>query len=180
VLNERSTAEDVVNLGRPASSEGSRRRHRLLHDAGVVVVTAVFILGLLNVPGVRSATAEASSGGWSLSVKHATVTRPGLASPFEIAIARPGGFEGPVTVAVAADYLALFDENGLDPQPNTETADGEWLIWEVEPPDGDRLTLSYDARIEPAAQSGRDGTVAVWTSAGEPVVDVSFHTTVLP
>ena len=63
----------------------------------------------------------------------------------------------------------MWDENGLVPAPSAETTRGEWVEWEFDPPDGDELTVFYDARIEPAAQSGRSGEVAVLED-GVPVV----------
>ena len=53
------------------------------------------------------------------------------------------------------------------------------MRWEFDPPPGDTLAIAYDARIEPAAQSGRDGTVAVLED-DRPVVHVEFHTAVRP
>ena len=73
----------------------------------------------------------------------------------------------------------MWDENGLDPDVAGATADDEWLIWEFDPPDGDTLAIDFDARIEPAAQRGESGRVAVLED-GEPVVEVSFETDLRP
>ena len=40
--------------------------------------------------------------------------------------------------------------------------------------------MTYDARIEPAAQSGRDGTVAVLDEDDGVLVQLDFTTRVLP
>ena len=92
---------------------------------------------------------------------------------------RPGGFDGPVTIVVDRAYLAMWDENGLVPAPAAETTNGPWVEWEFDPPTGDTLVVTYDARIEPGAQSGRDGAVAVVEDGGV-VVSVTFHTKVRP
>ena len=81
------------------------------------------------------------------------MTRPALASLFENGRTRPGGLDGPITLAITGEYLKMWDENGLVPAPAAETTDGEWVLWEFDPPDGDELTVFYDARIEPARRA---------------------------
>jgi hypothetical protein len=144
---------------------------------GLVVVDAT---GGPDVFGVDTATVRDEAGELALEVRYATVSRPAIATPFDIRISQPGGFDLPVRVAVDASYLRMWDENGLVPAPASETAMGPWLVWEFDPPIGDTLTISYDARIEPAAQSGREGAVAVLGSDDAPIAEVSFHTRVWP
>lgn len=166
--------------GRPV-----HRRRRASYTActiAVVVVLGLAVvdgLDLVDVVGVDTAHVRASGGGYDLDVTYGTVSRSGLATPFEIEIRRDGGFDGPISVAVDAEYLSVWDENGLDPDPASATADESSLIWEFEPPDGEVLVVSFDARIEPAAQRGRSGSVAVLED-GEPVTSVSFTTRVMP
>lgn len=171
------TAQQVVLPD--AQGATLHRRRRLAVDGFAVVVGLVFLAGLLNLPGVRSSTAEAAGEGVELSVFHGRVTRGGLATPFDITVTRPGGFDEPVVVGVTYEYLALFDENGLDPEPASATTMGEWLLWEFDPPVGDRLDISFDARVEPAVQRGKPGSVAVFDGEEE-LVRVDFRTTVLP
>ena len=118
-------------------------------------------LGWWDTYGVGDATVRATGGGYDLAVRYPTVSRPALASPFEIIVTRAGGFDGPITLAVDQAYIEMWDENGLVPAPAAETSRGDLIEWEFDPPSGDTLTIWYDARIEPAAQSGRDGSVAV-------------------
>ena len=173
----------IDHLG-PATS-ARRPRRSWLHAgttaalAAIVAVAVVDGLGWWDVYGVDTATANASGGGYELSVRHGTVTRPALATPFEITVTRLGGFEGPVNVVVDRAYLGMWDENGLLPAPAAETTRDEWVEWEFDPPAGDTLSIVYDARIEPAAQSGRDGAVDV-VEDDEIVVAVAFHTAVRP
>ena len=89
------------------------------------------------------------------------MSRPALATPFDIEVHQDGGFDGPVRIAVDQEYLRMWDENGLVPAPSAETVMGPWVVWEFDPPIGDTLLVTYDARIEPAAQEGRSGAVAV-------------------
>jgi hypothetical protein len=136
-------------------------------------------LGWLDVYGVDTRRVSASGGGYDVAVRYGSVSRPALATPFEIEVTRAGGFDGPVTIAVERHYMEMWDENGLLPSPSAETSDGGVLLWEFDPPEGDTLTVFYDGRIEPAVQSGRDGSVTVLED-GIPVVGVEFHTRVMP
>ncbi len=161
------------------------RKRKVWYGTTTLFLVAVMALGVVDAfgwadtYGVDSAHVGATGGGYELSVWYGTVSRPALATPFEITVRREGGFDAPITLAVDSDYLEMWDENGLVPAPSAETTHDEWVEWEFDPPEGDVLTVFYDARIEPAAQSGRGGNVAVLED-GEPVVSVEFHTRVLP
>jgi hypothetical protein len=155
------------------------------------LLTTVFLTGLMLVValdafegnaflGVDSTTERASAGDLDLAVTYGVVSRPALATPFDIEVHRPGGFDGPVRVAVDQEYLRMWDENGLTPAPSAETVMGPWLVWEFDPPIGDTLLVTYDGRIEPAAQNGRSGAVAVLDEGDLPVVQIDFTTRVWP
>lgn len=158
---------------------------RALHLTTTIVLAAIMALGvadaigLVDAYGVNSARVKATGGGFELEVQYGTTSRPALATPFEIAVRRPGGFDGPVTIAVTRAYLKMWDENGLTPAPSAERSNGPWVEWEFDPPIGDTLTVFFDARIEPAVQTGQDGSVAV-IEDGTPVVEVDFTTQVRP
>jgi len=175
-----STIEGLV----PESDRDLAKR-RVLYAVTTTVLSVIMGLGVIDAfgwfdtYGVDTATVRAEGGGYVLEVVYPSVSRPALASPFEITVTRPGGFDGPVDVAITREYLKMWDENGLVPAPASETSAGEWVRWEFEPPDGDQLVVFYDARIEPAAQSGQTGRVAV-IDDGEAVVAVEFRTEVRP
>ena len=136
--------------------------------------------GSVAILGVDGSTVDASSSGVDLTVTYAEVSRPALATPFDIEVHRAGGFDEPVRVAVDQEYLRMWDENGLVPAPSAETVMGPWVVWEFDPPIGDTLLVTYDARIEPAAQEGRSGRVAVLDGDDAAIVQVDFTTRVLP
>lgn len=146
----------------------------------LALLFAILLAGIAGAFGVRTREATAIANGYELTVTYAAVTRPGLATPWSVDVRRPGGFlEGPITIAASGEYLDMFDENGLDPQPSASTADPEFVVWEFDPPMGDTLSVSFDARLEPAKQWGRSGTVKVLDGETE-LVEVSFRTWVMP
>ena len=119
--------------------------------------------------GVRTSTTSTEMpDGTQVEVHYGRITRPGLATPWSVTVHRDGGFSGPIVVRSTSAYFDLFDENGLDPDPAAATQDGEMVIWEFDPPPGDTFRLSFDARIEPAAQWGRGATTEVEVRARSP------------
>lgn len=186
-MTGRDRADVLEPLHLPASQEARTdiAHRRWLYAVTSVVLSAIAVLAVTDATkavdtfGVSSDHVAAVGGGHELDVEYGTTSRPGLATPFAIEVRRPGGFDGPITVAVDHHYMQMWDENGFYPTPSSETTDGPWLLWEFDPPEGDVLRFTYDARIEPAVQQGRDGRVAVM-EGGVPVVEVDFHTRVLP
>lgn len=181
-----STVDTCVDLD---AKTGQRVRggRRWVYRITAAVLTVVVVLAVVDasggvaIYGVESGHARASGGGYELDVHYPTVSRPALASPFQVKVRRPGGFDGDVTIAIELDYLRLWDENGLNPAPAEETTSGDLLVWTYPPPDhGDVLTIDYDGRIEPAAQQGRSGSVSLLDEDGTRLVSVSFTTRVLP
>ena len=142
------------------------------------VVDAVSEVDVWGVDDERI-TATAASGA-ELVVRYPSVTRPALASPFEIVVERPGGFENDVEIAIDLHYLEMWDLNGLYPAPAEERSDGDRIIWTFDAPDGDRFVFSYDSRIEPGVQLvERAGSVS-FLEPGEPELTVRFSTKVRP
>ena len=166
------TTDDRIDLPR-------MRRARRVRQLGVAVLTGILALGILGLLGVREGSTSAVGGGYELEVDYPRITRPGLAVPLSITVRKAGGFDGPVTITITQEYLSLFDLNGLFPDPDKATADGDDLEWEFEPPAGDPLKVLVDTRTGPTTQPGKRGVVAV-VDDGTPVVSVRFRTTVLP
>jgi hypothetical protein len=156
------------------------RRARTLRRIGLGALIGLLAVGASGWLGIRTERASARGGGYELTVKYPRVARPGLAVTWGVAVRKDGGFAGPITLAVAPEFLAIFDENGIDPDPAAATQSPDQLVWEFDPPDGELFSMEFDARIEPAVQSGQDGWVAVLDENGNVVVRVEFHTVVLP
>lgn len=174
--DELSTEPEAADLARLRRS----RRLRLVFFLGVSVF---LLLGAFGAYGVRHGEVTASGGGFELSVRYPTITRPGLASVWSVEVQRTDGapLEGPVVLATNADYFDLFDENGLDPDPAAAMSDGENLVWDFEPAEGaTTITIGFDARIEPGVQlTSKSGTTTVLVD-GAPAVSVTYRTRVMP
>lgn len=144
-----------------------------------MVALALFVLaGLLNLFGVRATTTSGADGPLRVQVEHPQVARPGLAAPFAVTIHRDGDFDGPVEVLVSSDYLAHFDENGLDPEPDSSTNDGQMVTWTWDEVPGDTLVVDLDARIEPGVHWRFEGAVEV--RAAEELVHLPIATWIAP
>lgn len=166
----------------PAPTDiGRQKRARFGRRLFVAALGGFLLLGALGFYGVRSKTAMASGGGYELSVTYATVSRPGLATPWAFEVRRAGGFPDGLVVSVTSGYFDVFDENGLGPAPTEETTDGDRTVWRFAPTRSDTLSVSYDARIEPAVQlTTAKGDLSVLGPNGQPAVTVAFKTFVMP
>lgn len=180
---------DTTDVVHPDTEVGtSRLRHRRWMSwltfvllFAVMGSAAVDGLDIVDSWGVDDATVHAESGtGATLTVRYPTITRPALASPFEITVERAGGFDDDLEIAMDLDYVELWDLNGVYPSPADERSDGDRVIWTFDAPDGDVFKVTYDARIEPGAQlEERPGAVS-FIEAGEPELTVRFATKVRP
>ncbi|HEX6222368.1 MAG TPA: hypothetical protein VF115_14855 [Acidimicrobiia bacterium] len=151
----------------------------------LVTIGAVWVLVLaagVGLLGVRTAETSASGQGYEMTVTYAAVTRPGLATPFSIEIRTSDGSALPpeLTVRISSDYLAIFDDNGMEPLPAESFNTEEWTWWTFTVPDGqESLIVDLDARLEPAVQWGRSGE-AVLELDGEDAVSAEFTSKVAP
>ena len=145
---------------------------------------AFLVAGAVGLLGVRSADVRATGDDYELKVHYGRITRPGLATPWSVEVRRLDGdpIDEELVVATTASYFDMFDENGLDPDPDASTADGDRTIWRFDAPDPptDLLEITYDARIEPGVQRGMLARTALLDDEGNEVVAVTYRTTVLP
>lgn len=161
------------------------KRARTARRAFFVALTLFLAAAAFNLFGVRTTTVSDSGGGYELSVRHASLTRPGLATPWSVEIRRDDSAttagDEQIVLATKGAYFDAFDENGLSPSPEEETAEGDWALWTFKAPaPGDVLTVSFDARMEPGVQLTRlSGTTEL--RVGEATVaSVDYKTFVFP
>jgi hypothetical protein len=187
VSHEVST--DTVAVVHPDTPDG---RKRMRHRRFTTWLTALLLFGVIgsavldgfDVVDVWGVDTEMVTGtgpdDTELAVRYATVTRPALATPFEIVVTRPGGFDTDVELAVDLDYLKLWDLNGVIPAPNAERSDDGRVIWTFDPPEGDTLRVVYEARIEPGVQAETRAGVVSLLEGGRDAITVRFETKVRP
>lgn len=166
----------------PADESGGDGRETLLRAISLIFVTSVVLAGLTGMIGVRTRIAQSSGSGLTVSVQHASVTRAGLATPFSVSIATDDRTALPeqITTRIDTDYLEMFDENGLEPEPASSYQNGQWTWWTFDVPRGhNELVVSFDVRLEPAVQWGRTGSATVEID-GKEITTVEFATRVMP
>lgn len=166
----------------PEADSGTHALERPLRLVSLGVIGALTIATAIGLLGVRTTAVSATGSGVSVTVDYAVVTRPGLATPFSVEVAGADGAFLPaeVTVRVSSDYLAIFDDNGMEPQPAASFNTAEWTSWVFDVPEGaTSLRVDLDARLEPAVQWARSGAVSVDIDGVE-VATVGFTTWVAP
>jgi hypothetical protein len=166
----------------PEADSGTHALERPLRLVSLGVIGVLTIATAIGLLGVRTTSVSATGRGVSVTVGYAVVTRPGLATPFSVEVASADGAFLPaeVTVRVSSDYLAIFDDNGMEPQPAESFNTAEWTSWVFDVPEGAMsLRVDLDARLEPAVQWARSGVVAVDIDGVE-TATVGFTTWVAP
>lgn len=179
-------SEDAASSSTSTIPVDSYRSHstaeRAIHAVAFSMVGLVVILGLVGLLGVRTGLVTVSGSGYTMEVTRAIVSRPGLATPFRVDVMAEEGDSLPetVTLQVDADYLAIFDFNGLQPTPTSSFSRGNSTWWEFDVPPGESsLRVEMDARLEPAVQWARSGSVTLVVD-GEGVATAEFMTWVMP
>jgi hypothetical protein len=163
----------------PGTDVTRERRAWRIRTAVLVVVAVFVVAGLFEQFGVQTRTVSGEgAGGLHVTVTYAARTRPALAVPFAVRVTRPGGFDHQIEISTTTSYLEAFDENGLNPDPDSATTDGSTTTWTYDPPDGDTFTLWLDTRIEPGVQWRRRGTTEVRT--GDDTVTVRYTSWIFP
>ena len=179
---ERNASRRSISTEPEPTSIPRQLRARTGRRIFVAALGLFLALGAFGFYGVKTRTASATGGGYELTVTYASLSRPGLATPWSFDVTRAGGFPDGLTVAVTSSYFDSFDENGLGPAPVEEATDGDRTIWRFGAQAGDTLSVSFDARIEPGVQlKPVKGTLEILTGpTGPTAVAVSFRTLVLP
>ena len=160
-------------------SVGQNRRGRVIRRVTITGLALLVLCGALGVFGVRTRTVSTTGDGYDLSVTYAAVSRAGLDTPWQVTVRRPGGFDGPITLATTAAYFEMFETQGLTPAPDSETASGRYRYQTFLPPPGDTFTLSYDAYVQPASQLGHPGETVLIVD-GRERARVSYRTRLVP
>jgi hypothetical protein len=165
-----STLRDMAPSGRV--SHWLSRAARV----GIALIVAMGAVGLL---GLHTSSESATGGGYRLTVDYPRIARAGLDTLWQVTVIRDGGFDHDVTLAMSADYFAMYESQRFFPEPTDETRDANTLYLTFAKPSGDTLIVGYDAYIQPSSQRGSSATVSV-LEAGAPAASVHITTTLLP
>jgi hypothetical protein len=174
--------DSAVTSTVPREDSGTDGPERYIRAASLGLIGALVILAAVGLFGVRTDTAVATENGYTISVFHSAIARPGLAAPFsvEVSTADDSPLPDQVTVRVDSPYLAIFDDNGMEPAPAESFNDARWTWWTFDVPPGARsLRVDLDARLEPAVQWGMEASAALEIDGAE-MTQVGFTTWVMP
>ncbi|HVF53927.1 MAG TPA: hypothetical protein VNC78_10050 [Actinomycetota bacterium] len=165
---------------RPPELDAARWRREAWVRRALVALFLVPVLGAaFGLLGLSHDDVSSTSAGYELRVRYPKVSRGGLASAFDIYVRHEGGFDSPITLSIGQEYFTLFDLNGIFPAPSAETVDGDMVVWEFDPPEGDLLRVHVDWRVEPAVHAGAPGSVRLEID-GSPITQVEFETRLAP
>ncbi|MGH8824800.1 MAG: hypothetical protein ACRDVN_10020 [Jiangellaceae bacterium] len=159
---------------------GGARRARNLRRVGIVALGVLVAAGLVGALGPRTADVAAEGGGYRLVAHHAQVTRSGMATPLRVEVIRPGGFDGPVTLAFDKDLFDRLDFQNFYPNPSAETAAPHRIVYEFDPPQGEVLSVTLDARTGPTQPPSAHRYWVAVIDDGREVAEVRFRMVVLP
>ena len=163
----------------PDDDGHAAQRRGLIGRRAMLTMTTIFVVaGLLGVLGVRSRTVTRADGPIRASVRYAQVGRGGMAAPYAITVTSDDGFAESLEITVDESYLELFDQNGIDPGPDSSTSEGDVVIWTYDPPPGNEYTVTLDVRIGPSVQWGQTGHTVVVAEGHR--IELSHHTWVMP
>ncbi len=159
-------------------TEQAAKRGYLWRMAFAAVLVALVAAGLLGVFDPRYETAEATGGGFQLSVEHPSQSRLGLPIRWEVEVSTLDGSPLPeqITLATTSAYFELFDENGFDPQPESASNDGELTYTTFQTvPGSSTFSTSFDGRIQPSWQLGVQAVTRLMVD-GVRVAEASYET----
>jgi len=147
----------------------------------LLLVGAAGVTGLL---GGRTSTAVSARHGFHMQLRYPWTARPGLDTLWELRVTHPGGFHGPITVAVTGSYFDLFETQGFYPTPSATTRDDTFVYLTFTPPKhGETFRVMYDAYIQPYVSPdhllAQHATVAVMNNDRR-VDSIDFATWLLP
>jgi len=175
-----STAEELFEEQADFDQHVRRLEVRRWFRRGMLAVLGIIVaLGIVGLLGERTGRARAVGGGASLEVSYPSVVRAGPPTSLEITVLRAEGFDGPVDLAVDGHYLSALDQVSVSPEPDSERAAGDEVVWTFSRPAGDRLVVRIDADISSQARFRHRGQVRL-VHGGNILATVRFTTWVWP
>lgn len=156
------------------------RRSRAVRRGTFGVMLALVGISFFGFYGPATDTATAVDGDYRLSLEHGSVVRSGQAVPLRLAVRHAGGYDGPVTVVFDQDVFDRFDFQNWYPNPSSETGEGDTVVYEFDPPDGDLLVISLDARVAPTQWFSHHQYFVALDVDGQQAARIDFSVWVTP
>jgi hypothetical protein len=179
--SDRSASEPLSTTVETLSIDATRlHRGVWWRRVFTTLLIAFVVAAALGVFGVRTRTTHASAGPLAASLEYATANRRGVTSVFHLDVRRRGGFSDDVAVQVSSSYLDTLAFRGMDPEPDTSSANGSHVTWTFTKPTGDHFTMRIDGQIDSATHPGRHSGDAIVRVGDEPAVRLHFTTWVFP
>ncbi len=154
--------------------------HRRVRIGASAALAALVILGATGLLGPTTGSTSASAGTWALHVQHPSVTRPGQPAPLVVRVVAADGFDGPVRLALDTAMFERMDFQGWFPTPSKETAEADRVVYEFDPPTGDELRVTLDARTAPGQLFSRTSYDVSLLVPPAPEVTARFTVWTLP
>jgi hypothetical protein len=162
------------------SSLALLQRARWLRRIGATLLVLFVLAGAVGAFGTRTSSTTTEANGYRITVTYPSHSRPGHAVRFKVLVHTDSSFSDPIRIRMANRYFDLFDENGFDPDADSQTMDPQFSYLEYAPPPGNDLLIVSDTRIEPSRQRGEKGSVSLLDDQGRPLVTASFRTWIWP
>jgi hypothetical protein len=161
-------------------TEAEVRRARNWRRVGLGALWLLIAAALTGWLGVRMATTTATADGWTLTVRAPQITRGAIDAPITITVSRDTPFGDKITVLMDRTLFEHLDVNLIAPAPSAETGIAGLVEWTFDPPDGDTLTVTIDARMSPSEMPGIERLRFAVLERGEVAVEVRPRLVVLP
>jgi hypothetical protein len=170
-----------------AGGEGARQKRHALYLVCNTILCLVVLAAILEaatgtpVYGVDTGTVSVTNESAKLEVDYPKATRGQLVSSLRITVDRTGGFDGPVVLAISADYLDPFLNQGPTPEPSSETADDSDVVMTFDPPPGDTFVVDWNLTAEPIGKfTTVSARVALLDDSQNALASVNFDTKLRP
>lgn len=148
---------------------------------GILLLVLLVVAGLTGLFGPRTATKDASGGGYRLEVEYPSIGRAGQPSALHVRVHHPGGFPNEtVQLGLCDDLFDALDYQNWYPNPSAETGGSDQIVYEFDRPPGDTLEVSLDARVGPGELGGKDTCEVAVLDQGQPLVSLEFTSWRLP
>jgi hypothetical protein len=149
--------------------------------AGVGVLVLIIAAAAFDALGPRTGDTSAQGGGYALALEYPQIARAGEPAPLIVSITSEADFSDSVHLRFCGTYFQHLDFQAWYPSPSAETTEGDWIVYEFDPPpDGRTLRVALDARVAPGQLGGRDACEVSVLDQGEPVATATWTTWRMP